>query len=105
MIAAGDGMLLGPGAHWTLFLGGQRSFIEQLLGQSYQGITNGYDMICLASHPIKACWGNVADTASYVSEGSVAFTDCRLLFEPLISVVIRVLLWLPQKEMATGQPC
>lgn len=91
MIAAGDGMLSGPGPHWTLFLG-QRSFIEQLLGQSYQAITNGYDMICLASLPIKACWGNVADTASHVSEGSVALSDCRLLFEPLISVVIRVLL-------------
>lgn len=69
MIAAGDGSLMGPGAHRTLFR--QRGFTEQLPGQFYQGITNGYDMICLASLPIKACWGNVADAAPHRTEGSV----------------------------------
>lgn len=84
-------MLSSPGAHWTL--SGQRSFTEQLPGQCYQGITNGYDMICLASLLIKASRGNVADAASHVSQGSVVFAHCRLLFEPLISVVIRGLSW------------
>lgn len=58
MIAAGDGRLRGPGAHRTLLR--QRGFTKQLPGQFYQGITNDYDMICLASLPITACWGNVA---------------------------------------------
>lgn len=58
MIAAGDVRLKGPGAHRTLLR--QRGFTEPLPGQFYQGITNGYDMICLASLPIKAGWGNGA---------------------------------------------
>lgn len=37
-------------------------------------------MICLASLPIKACWGNVAVAARRLTEGSVVFTECRLLF-------------------------
>lgn len=88
MIAAGDGRLRGLGAHRTLLQ--QRGFTEQLPGQFYQGITNGYDMICLASLPIKACWGNVAATAPHLTEGSVAFSECRPLFEPLISLAIKV---------------
>lgn len=68
MIAAGDGRLRGPETHWTLPQ--QRGFTEQLPGQFYQGITNGYDMICLASLLIKACWGNVAATAPHLTEGS-----------------------------------
>lgn len=96
-IAAGDDRLRGPGAHRTLLR--QRGFTEQLPGQSYQGITNGYDMICLASLPIKAGWGNAAAPPSH----SVVFGECRLLFEPLISVAIKAPLWRPQREVATGQ--
>lgn len=48
----------GSGAHWTFPR--QRGFTKQLPGQCYQGIFNGYDMICLASFLIKACWGNAA---------------------------------------------
>lgn len=88
MIAAGDGRLRGPGAHWALLK--QRGFTEQLPGQFYRGIANGYDMICLASLPIKACWGNVAAAAPHLTEGSVMFSECRLLFEPLISMMIKV---------------
>lgn len=88
MIAAEDGRLRGPGAHRTLLR--QRGFMEQLPGQFYQGITNGYDMICLASLPIKAGWRNVALIASHFTEGSIVFSECRLLFEPLISLMIKV---------------
>ena len=88
MIAAGDGREQGPEAHWTPLR--QRGFTEQLPGQLYQGITNGYDMICLASLPIKASWGNVAAAASRLARDSVVFCECRLLFEPLISAVIKV---------------
>lgn len=84
MIAAGDGRLRGPGAHRPLLQ--QRGFTKQLPGQFYQGITDGYDMICLASLPIKARWGNVAVSSPHLTEGSVVVSECRLLFEPLISV-------------------
>lgn len=46
---------------------------------SYQGITNGYDMICLASLPIKACWGNVEDASPFsarVHQCSVRLAYC-----------------------------
>lgn len=56
-----DGMPRGAGAHWTFLW--QRGFRKPLPGQSYQGIFNGYDMICLASFLIKACWGNVSAAA------------------------------------------
>lgn len=38
-----------------------------------------------------------------LTEGSVVFNECRLLYEPLIPVVIKVPLWLPQREVATGK--
>lgn len=88
MIAAGDGMLRGAGAHRTLLR--QRGFTKQLPGQFYQGITNGYDMICLASFLIKACSGNVAATASHLTEGSVMVSECRPLIKPLIFGAIKV---------------
>lgn len=88
MIAAGDGRQRGPGAHWTLLR--QRSHTEHLPGQLYQGITNGYDIICLASLPIKAGRGNVAVCARCLTEGSAVFSEWRLLFEPVISVAIKV---------------
>lgn len=81
----------------------KEAFTGQLPGQLYQGITNGYDMICLASLPIKACWGNVAAAAPHLTEGLAVFSECSPLFEPLISAMIKDPLWLEQREVATGQ--
>lgn len=87
--AAGDGRRRGPGDHWALLK--QRGFTEELPGQFYWDVANGYDTICLASLPIKTCSGNVA---AHLTEGSLMFSECRLLFEPLISLMIKVPLWL-----------
>lgn len=87
MIAAGDGRPRGPRAHRTLLR--QRGFMEQLPGQFYQGITNGYDMICLASLAIKDCSGNFGSAPRFTS-APIALSECRLLFEPRISAAIKV---------------
>lgn len=102
MIAAGDGMLWGAEARRTLHW--QRVFTKQLPGQFYQGITNGYDMICLASFLIKACLGNVAATAPHLTEGSVMVAECRPLLEALILEAIKVPLWLHKGEWPLARP-
>lgn len=63
----------GAGAHWTFLW--QRGFTKQLPGQHYQGIVNGYDMICLASFLIKACWGNVSAAARRLTGQSSVNAD------------------------------
>lgn len=52
-----------------------KSFTKQLPGQRYQGILNGYDMICPASFLIKACWGNVSATARRLAGRSSVNAD------------------------------
>lgn len=75
VIAAGDAVSWGAGADWTFLW--QRGFTKQLTGQRYQGIVNGYDMICLASFLIKACWGNVsASTRRITGQSSVNGGHC-----------------------------
>lgn len=65
----------GAAADWTFLW--QRGFTKQLTGQRYRGIVNGYDMICLASFLIKACWGNVsASTRCLTGQSSVNGGHC-----------------------------
>lgn len=103
VIADGDGRQGGGGGSWgSSDPGSDRGLSEKRLpGHIYQGITNGYDIICLASLPIKAGWGNVALPAS--TPMSRRALNAALCLRPLISVVIKVPLCRPQREVATGQ--
>lgn len=68
-----DGVPQGAGVHWTFLW--QRGSTKQLPGQCYQGILNGYDMICLASFLIKACWGNLSFAAHWLAGRSSVNAD------------------------------
>ena len=100
-IADGDGRRRerGPGA--SGHPGSDRGVSEKRpLGQLYQGIANGYDIIRLASLPIKASRGMLLFPYPPMSRRALNAAHC---LRALISVVIKVPLWGPQREVATGQ--